>query len=214
MGVAHNTFQGLPGLTPLLQNRPLFQVICPGYLWARDKRWFLSRVQRLAGPAGDRGLLSRLEVPTRTKGGPFVPVGGSIRDKRPNPFIPVGNTNPDKRVTLLSRLVVPTGTKGPFCPGWCYQPGQKAPPRDSSKGSYSLLSHMYYLGELVRKPCASQLVLGSNPAGRKDFLARGTFCPGSTTRDKNLQRFCPGGLVPVSKPRQIALWNRDKWPDL
>ena len=30
------------------------------------------------------------------KKGPFVPVGGSTRDKRPNPFIPVGNTNPDK----------------------------------------------------------------------------------------------------------------------
>jgi len=98
---------------------------------------------------GDRGLLSRLEIPTWTKGRPFVPVGGSTRDKRPNPFIPVGNTNPDKRVTLLSRLVAPTRTKGPF-----YQPGQKAPPRDSSKGSYSLLSHMYYLGErlLSRQP--------------------------------------------------------------
>ena len=141
----------------LLQNRPLFQVIYPGYLWARDKRWLLSRVQRLAGPAGgDRGLcpgwshqpgqkaplLSRLVAPPGTKG--------------PTLFIPVGNTNPDKRVTLLSRLVVPTGTKGPFCPGWCYQPGQKAPPRDSSKGSYSLLSHMYYLDELASRSCARQ----------------------------------------------------------
>ena len=50
---------------------------------ARDNRWLLSRVQRLAGPAGDRGLLSLLETPTGTKGGPFVPVGGSNRDKRP-----------------------------------------------------------------------------------------------------------------------------------
>ena len=117
---------------------------------------------------GDRGLLSRLEVPTRTKGPPFVPVGGSTWDKRPNPFIPVGNTNPDKKgdtfipvggtnpdtMTLLSRLVLPT----------------RAPPRDSSKGSYYLLSHMYYLGELARKPCARQEVLGSNPAGcKKNF---------------------------------------------
>ena len=133
----------------LLQNRPLFQAICPGCLWIRNNRWLLSRVQRLAGPAGGTGAF-------RTKGPPFVPVGGSTRDKRPNLFIPVGNTNPDKRMTLLFRLVAPTRTKGPFCPGWCYQPGQKAPPRDSSKGSYSILSHMYYLGELARKPCIRQ----------------------------------------------------------
>ena len=101
-------------------------------------------------PAGGQGLLSLLEAPTRTKGPPFVPVGGSTRDKR---------------VTLLSRLVAPIRTKGPFWPGWCYQPGQKDPPRDSSKESYSILSHMYYLGELARKPCAKQEVLGSNPTG-------------------------------------------------
>jgi len=93
----------------LLQNRPLFQAICPGCLWARDNRWHLSRIQRLAGPAKGHG--------------PFLPVGGSTRDKRPNPFIPIGNTNPTKRVTFLSRLVAPTQTKGPFCPGWCYNPG-------------------------------------------------------------------------------------------
>ena len=116
----------LDDIFALLQNRPFFQAICPGYLWARVKRWFLSRVQRLAGPRGDRGFLSRVEPPTRTKGPPFVPVGGSTRDKRAQPFYP----------------------------GWCYQPGQKAPPRDSSKGSYSIQSHVYYLGELVRKPCA------------------------------------------------------------
>ena len=141
-----------------------------------------------------------MEPPTGTKGPPFVPVGGSTRDKRSNPFIPVGNTNPDKRVTLLSRLVtptpdkrvillsrlvVPTRTKGPFCPGWCYQSGQKAPPRDSSKGNYFLLSHMYYLGELARKPYLG----GSNPAGCKFFLACGTFSPGSATRDKSLQPY-------------------------
>ena len=53
----------------LLQNMPLFQTICPGCLWARDNRWLLSRVQRLAGPAGGTGA---------------------------------------------------------FCPGWWFQPGQKA----------------------------------------------------------------------------------------
>jgi len=57
----------------LLQNRPLFQAICPGSLWARDNRWLLSRVQWLAGPAGGQG--------------PFVPVGTTNRDKR-TPFCP------------------------------------------------------------------------------------------------------------------------------
>ena len=61
------------------------------------------------------GLLSRLEVTTRTKGPPFVPVGGSTRDKRPNPFIPVGASNQDKR---------------PLSPRWLglpLDPGQKPP---------------------------------------------------------------------------------------
>ena len=101
-------------------------------------------------------------------------------------------------MTLLSRLVVPPGTKGPFCPGWCYQPGQKTPPCDSSKGSYFILSHMYYLDELTRKPYARQEVLGLNPAGCKknfsvsDILSRFCHprllsrkpCPGSKTGTK------------------------------
>ena len=56
--------------------------------------------------------MSRLETPTETKEGLFIPVGGSNRDKRlRGPFVPVGDTNRDK--------------KPPFCPGWCLQPGQK-----------------------------------------------------------------------------------------
>ena len=51
---------------------------------------------------------------------------------------------------FLSRVELPIRTKDPFYPGWCYQPGQKAHPRDSSKVSYSILSHVYYLGELAR----------------------------------------------------------------
>src|SRR6185312_7358066 len=108
----------------LLQNRHLFQIIYPGYLWARDKRWFLSRVQRLAGPAGGQGPFVPVEPPTRTKGPPFVPVGGSTRDKRSNlfspgwwlhpgqkgdPFIPVGGTNRDKRtlnVIVQKRVIL------------------------------------------------------------------------------------------------------------
>ena len=90
----------------LLQNRPSFQAICPGSLWARDNRWLLSRVQRLAGSArgGGQGLLSRLETPTGTKWEPFVPVGVSNRDKRP-------------MSPLLARLVVGPGTKATYCPG-------------------------------------------------------------------------------------------------
>ena len=74
----------------LLQNRPLIQAICPGCLWARDKSRFLSRVQRLARP------VEGTEAPTGTKD-PFIPVGGSTRNKRPNHFVPLGVTNPDKR---------------------------------------------------------------------------------------------------------------------
>ena len=128
---------------------------------------------------GNMGFLSRVEPPTRTKGPPFVPVGGSTRDKRAQPFYP----------------------------GWCYQPGQKAPPRDSSKRSYSILSHVYYLGELVRKSCARQEVLGSNPVVCKFFfngrhlLSR--FChPGQKPRG-----FCPERLVPVPKPGQKWGWQ-------
>src|SRR6185503_18001082 len=170
---------------------------------------------------GDRGFLSRVEPPIRTKDPSFVPVGGSTRDKRSNPFIPGGNTNRDKRVTLLSRLVLPTRTKGPFYPGWCYEPGQKAPPRDSSKGSYSILSHVYYLGELARKPCARQEVLGSNPVVcKKIFNVRHLLsrfchpgqkgsrllsrkpCPGSKIGTKSLEAFVPEALS--------RFQNRDK----
>ena len=101
------------GPNPLLQNRPLFQAICPGSLWAWDNRWLLSWVQRLAGPEGEGtgafcsgwrhqtgqkcGLLSRLVAPTGTKGPRSLlsrldpPTG----IKGP-PFVPVGVSNRDK----------------------------------------------------------------------------------------------------------------------
>ena len=69
-------------LFPLLQNRPLFLAICPGSLWARDNRWLLSRVQRLAGPAEATGA-----------------------------FCPGWRHQPGQKGDLLSRLVAPTGTK-------------------------------------------------------------------------------------------------------
>ena len=116
----------------LLQNMPLFQAICPGSLWARDNRWLLSRVQRLAGPAGGTGafcpgwrhqpgqkggLLSRLVDPTGTKC-PRTLLSRSetpIGTKGP-PFVPVGVSNRDKR-PLSPRLAVGPGTKATYCPG-------------------------------------------------------------------------------------------------
>ena len=54
---------------------------------------------------GGQGVLSRLETPTGTKGGPFIPVGTSNRDKRPLSPPP------------LARLAVGPGTKATYCPG-------------------------------------------------------------------------------------------------
>ena len=67
ISLIHGTLRKTNNIS-LLQNRTLFQTICPGSLWARDNRWLLSRVQRLAGPAGGQGS--------------FVPVGDTNRDKR------------------------------------------------------------------------------------------------------------------------------------
>ena len=92
-------------LLSLLQNRPLFQVIYPGYLWARDKRWLLSRVQRLAGPAGETGA-----------------------------FRPGWRYQPGQKIPFLSRLVAPPGTKGP-CPPCSFGPGTKATFCPGSKGN-------------------------------------------------------------------------------
>ena len=41
---------------------------------------------------------------------------------------------------------------------------------------------MYYLGELARKQCTRQEVLGSNPAGCKKIFSVWDICPGSATR--------------------------------
>ena len=72
--------------------------------------------------------MSRLEAPTGTKGWPFIPVGGSNRDKRPaQPFVPVGGSNREQRV--------------PFYPGEDLQPGQIASPRTSSHPSILFNSH-------------------------------------------------------------------------
>ena len=86
------------------------QIFVPNHL----SRLFLGPGQKVAfvpGPTasranvGDRGFLSRVEPPTRTKAPPFVPVGGSTRDKRPLSPPP------------LARLAFGPGTKATFCPG-------------------------------------------------------------------------------------------------
>jgi len=70
----------------------------------RDKRvTFLSGLVLPTGIKG-LGLLSRVEPPTGTKGGPFVQVGTSNRDKRP--------LSPP-----LARLAFGPGTKATNCPG-------------------------------------------------------------------------------------------------
>ena len=57
----------------LLQNRALFQAICPGCLWARDNRWLLSRVQRLAGPGGTGTFCPGWWLHPGQKAQPFYP---------------------------------------------------------------------------------------------------------------------------------------------
>ena len=68
-----------------------------------DKR--VTHLSRLVLPPGIKGaLLSRVEPPTGTNGGPFVRVGGSTRDKKP--------LSP-----TLARLAIGPGTKATFYPG-------------------------------------------------------------------------------------------------
>ena len=43
---------------------------------------------------------------------------------------------------------------------------------------------MYYLGELAKKPCARQEILGSNLVVCKKILTSCTFCPGYKTGTK------------------------------
>ena len=89
----------------LLQNRPLFQIICPGYLWTRNNRWLLSRVQWLAGPAGEGGT------------GAFCPDWRHQQGQKGS-FYPGWWLQPEQKSPLLSRLMPPTGTKllGPLIP--------------------------------------------------------------------------------------------------
>ena len=82
------------------------------YTWHYYKNVDLSRLGNRCCPGFPTGNASPGQ-----KGVPFCPGSGN-RDRR-GPFVPVGNTNRDKRCsqrprgwrTLLSRLVLPTGTK-------------------------------------------------------------------------------------------------------
>ena len=59
--------------------------------------------------------MSRLETPTETKEGLFIPVGGSNRDKRlRGPFVPVGDTNRDKKPPLFVPVGVSNRDKSLF----------------------------------------------------------------------------------------------------
>jgi len=75
------------------------------------REWFgVTTTEHAFGP----NHLSRLPLDPRPKSalvpGPTAS-RGSVEGQEP--FVPVGSTNRDQSVTLLSRLVAPTGTKGP-----------------------------------------------------------------------------------------------------
>jgi len=93
-------------------------------------------IQWLAGPAGDRGLLSRLEAPIGTKGGPFVPVGGSNRDKRPLSPPPAG---PASRWTRDKSHLLSRAQKLPGQMAW-------------NKGIFCSSGVNLYINEIIRDP--------------------------------------------------------------
>ena len=117
--------EGHSHVGPLLQNRPLFQTICLGSLWAWDNRWLLSRVQWLAGPAGGTGAFcpgwrhqpgQKARVAfcpgwnhqPRQKSPLFVPVGASNRDKRP--WAPYTLPSPPARAIQLTYFLAVLGS--------------------------------------------------------------------------------------------------------
>jgi len=92
---------------------------CTTMLMCQNKRISTTTTKTLICPGWETAV-----VPVSQPGTP-------VRDKRGCPFVPGLATGTEE--DLLSRLVTPTGTKGaasahvagaPFCPGWCYQPGQ------------------------------------------------------------------------------------------
>ena len=145
--------------------------------------WLLSRVQQLAGPAGDRGLLSRLEAPTGTKGWPFIPVGGSNRDQRV-----------------------------PFYPGEDLQPGQIASPRTSSHPSILFNSHppLSYLISSSPSPRGfPSLSILKLPASHPSPPSPGRVRPGAARRAarRASRRGWPGAAALCPGTQAAVAWG-------
>ena len=91
--------------------------------------------------------------------------GKGIRGARP--FVPVGGTNRDKR--------------GDFCPGWWFQPGQKATrafcPPTGTKGSHFVPVGVSNRDKRPPSPPLARLAVGPG--------TKATYCPGPKgCRDK------------------------------
>ena len=84
---------------------------------------------------------------TRDKKSPLVSGGVINRDKRSaQPFIPVGATKPEQKAPLLSRLMPPTGIKGPCPPA--------GPASRWTRDKSHLLSRAQRLpGQMARNKC-------------------------------------------------------------
>ena len=79
------------------------KALCPGRRHQPGQNGgLLSRLVVPTGTKGPRTLLFRLEPPTGTKGPHFVPVGVSNRDKRPWPHIPFPLPPPEPFSSLVS----------------------------------------------------------------------------------------------------------------
>ena len=104
-------------------------------------------------------------------------------------------------MTLLSRLVAPPGTKGPFCPGWCYQPGQKG------WAFYPGWSHQP--GQ-KRGPFV--------PDGANNRDKKGSFCPGWCLQPGQKTHVPPLARLAVGPGTKVTYCPgpkgcRDKWPE-
>ena len=100
-------------------------------------------------------------------------------------------------LSRVQRLAGPTWGTGAFCPGWSHQPGQKAPLFVPVVGSTrDKRSNPFIPGGNTnrdkRVTILSWLVLPTR--------TKAPFCPGSSTRDKSLERLlsrkpCPGSKI-------------------